>query len=185
MVFANGNAGPDHATKRPANSPRSSSGRRHRTQPSCRHRSSRTGTRARRTGRDASRTGAVRPQITRHSDRRPTPAQVASGGSTLGCTAFPAGSLTGAIALIERSTCEFSTKVFNAQQAARSLRSSTTRRERRHPQSMGQAARPQVTIPSWFMRRRRVWPCATTLAHPGEPRRSSTTRRRPRPASAT
>ena len=45
------------------------------------------------------------------------PAEVASGGSSLGCDPFPAGSLTGAIALIERGTCEFSTKVFNAQNA--------------------------------------------------------------------
>lgn len=36
---------------------------------------------------------------------------------TLGCSAFPAGSLNGAFALIERGTCPFSDKVTNAQTA--------------------------------------------------------------------
>lgn len=35
----------------------------------------------------------------------------------LGCDAFPAGSLTGAIALIQRGTCYFETKLLNAQAA--------------------------------------------------------------------
>lgn len=38
-------------------------------------------------------------------------------GDPLGCTAFPAGSFTGAIALISRGACNFSVKVANAQAA--------------------------------------------------------------------
>src|SRR5205823_5548333 len=46
---------------------------------------------------------------------------VATNGSTLGCSLagdtspYPAGSLTGSIVLIERGSCTFSEKVFNAQ----------------------------------------------------------------------
>jgi subtilisin family serine protease len=83
------------------------------------------------------------------------PAQVASGGSTLGCDPFPAGSLDGAIAVIERGVCEFSDKVLNAQEAgavAALVYNSAGGGD--NLQSMGPgAAAPDVTIPSWFMRR--------------------------------
>jgi minor extracellular serine protease Vpr len=39
------------------------------------------------------------------------------GGSSLACDPLPAGSLSGQVALIERGVCQFSVKVFNAQQA--------------------------------------------------------------------
>jgi subtilisin family serine protease len=83
------------------------------------------------------------------------PAQVASGGSTLGCNPFPAGSLTGAIAVIERGVCEFSTKVLNAQNAgavAALVYNSAANGDNLQAMGPGVAA-PQVTIPSWFMRR--------------------------------
>jgi subtilisin family serine protease len=80
---------------------------------------------------------------------------VAAGGSTLGCAALPAGSLAGKIALIERGTCEFSTKVLNAQNAgaiAALVYNSAANGD--NLQSMGAGAvADQVTIPSWFMRR--------------------------------
>ena len=38
-------------------------------------------------------------------------------GDPLGCSEIPGGSLSGDLALIERGTCDFSTKVFNAQAA--------------------------------------------------------------------
>lgn len=38
-------------------------------------------------------------------------------GNPLGCTAFPGGSMTGSIALIERGSCNFSVKLTNAQNA--------------------------------------------------------------------
>ena len=51
---------------------------------------------------------------------------VASNGSTLGCSSFPAGSMNGKIALIERGICEFSTKVLNAQNADGSIAATVT-----------------------------------------------------------
>lgn len=36
-----------------------------------------------------------------------------AGGNTLGCSAFPAGSLTGKIVLVDRGSCGFSTKIAN------------------------------------------------------------------------
>lgn len=41
----------------------------------------------------------------------------ATGNDGLGCTAFPAASLVGTIALIQRGTCSFSTKALNAEDA--------------------------------------------------------------------
>ena len=96
------------------------------------------------------------PQLTANLGPAPyVPAQVASGGSSLGCAPFPAGSLAGAIAVIERGTCEFSTKVFNAQNAgavAALVYNSAANGD--NLQSMGPGVdAPRVTIPSWFMRR--------------------------------
>ncbi len=83
------------------------------------------------------------------------PAQVVGGGSSLGCAPFPAGSLAGAIAVIERGVCEFSTKVFNAQGAgavAALVYNSAANGD--NLQAMGPGVQaPLVTIPSWFMRR--------------------------------
>ena len=102
---------------------------------------------------------------------RYVPAQVASGGSSLGCGAFPPGSMTGAIALIQRGTCEFSTKVLNAQQAgaiAAIVYNSAAGGD--NLQAMGPgAAAPDVTIPSWFMRRSQgLAMVAFATAHPGQ-----------------
>ncbi|MGH9244374.1 MAG: S8 family serine peptidase [Acidimicrobiales bacterium] len=83
------------------------------------------------------------------------PAEVASGGDPLGCSPFPAGSLTGAIALIERGVCEFSTKVLNAQEAgavAALVYNSAAGGDNLQAMGPGVVA-PEVTIPSWFMRR--------------------------------
>lgn len=90
------------------------------------------------------------------------PAQAAaSNGSSLGCplagdaSPFPAGSLTGKIAVIERGTCDFSAKVFNAQRGgavAALVYNSAANGD--NLQSMGPGAHAaEVTIPSWFMRR--------------------------------
>jgi minor extracellular serine protease Vpr len=90
------------------------------------------------------------------------PAQaVASNGSSQGCSLagdvspYPAGSLTGKIALIERGTCEFSAKVFNAQRGgaiAALVYNSAANGD--NLQSMGPGMHAaEVTIPSWFMRR--------------------------------
>jgi subtilisin family serine protease len=75
--------------------------------------------------------------------------------SNEGCAAYPAGSLAGKIALIQRGTCEFGAKVFNAQQAG-----AIGALVYNNPgggdalQSMGGGVfGPQVTIPSVFMRR--------------------------------
>jgi subtilisin family serine protease len=83
------------------------------------------------------------------------PAQAALASNTLGCNPFPAGSLAGQIALIARGTCEFSTKVLNAQNAgaiAALIYNSAAGGD--NLQSMGPGAvAGSVTIPSWFMRR--------------------------------
>jgi subtilisin family serine protease len=161
MVFANGNAGPDEATSNaPANSPKVIgvgavtknativSGAIDVTAPAP--------VPAALVGQTVG-TGNFGPQITATFGPAPyIPAEVASGGaSTLGCAAFPAGSMTGAIALIERGACEFSTKVLNAQNAgaiAALVYNSAANGD--NLQSMGPGAvADQVTIPSWFMRR--------------------------------
>jgi subtilisin family serine protease len=72
-----------------------------------------------------------------------------------GCSAAPAGSLTGAIALIERGTCEFGAKVFNAQQGgAIGAMVYNSPAGGDALQAMGGGVfGPQVTIPSVFLRR--------------------------------
>ncbi|MFN8498216.1 MAG: S8 family serine peptidase [Anaerolineae bacterium] len=87
--------------------------------------------------------------------------KVATNGSALGCSLsgdvspFPAGSLTGKIALISRGTCTFSEKVFNAQRGgavAALVYNSAANGD--NLQAMGPGAHAgEVTIPSWFMRR--------------------------------
>jgi subtilisin family serine protease len=90
------------------------------------------------------------------------PAQsVAANGSSLGCSLagdaspFPAGSLAGKIALIQRGTCNFSEKTFNAQRGgaiAALIYNSTAGGD--NIQAMGPGVHAgDVTIPSWFMRR--------------------------------
>ncbi len=128
MVFANGNAGPDTATSgAPANSPkvigvgavtkdaddRAGFDRRHRHRPPCRPRSPGCQCGGPSFGPQldhATRPGAL--LAGRRSQQRRAVGMLARRRNP-----FPAGSLTGQIALIERGTCEFSDKVFNAQQA--------------------------------------------------------------------
>jgi subtilisin family serine protease len=81
------------------------------------------------------------------------PAQALQASSE-GCAAYPAGSLAGKIALIQRGTCEFGAKVFNAQQAG-----AIGALVYNHAaggdalQAMGGGVfGPQVTIPSVFMK---------------------------------
>ena len=45
------------------------------------------------------------------------PAEAVVAGNVEGCNPYPAGSLTGKIALIQRGTCEFGFKVLTAQNA--------------------------------------------------------------------
>jgi subtilisin family serine protease len=90
------------------------------------------------------------------------PAQaVATDHSSTGCSLagdaspYPAGSLTGKIAVIERGVCDFSAKVFNAQRGgavAALVYNSAANGDT--IQSMGPGAHAaEVTIPSWFLRR--------------------------------
>ena len=80
---------------------------------------------------------------------------------TLGCSLagdaspFPAGSLTGKIALIERGVCNFSEKVFNAQRGgaiAAFVYNSPAGGDTLMTMGAGVHA-DDVTIPSWFLRR--------------------------------
>src|SRR5262245_20504865 len=91
------------------------------------------------------------------------PAQtVATNASSLGCSIqpgdvspFPAGSLTGKIALIQRGTCNFSEKVFNAQRGgavAAFVYNSVAGGDALQTMGPGVHA-DDVTIPSWFLRR--------------------------------
>jgi subtilisin family serine protease len=83
------------------------------------------------------------------------PAEAVVPGNQLGCTALPAGSVTGKIVLIERGTCEFGAKVFNAQQGGAigaMIYNSPAGGDAL--QAMGGGVfGPQVTIPSVFLRR--------------------------------
>lgn len=87
--------------------------------------------------------------------------KVATGGSPLGCpldgdaSPYPQGGLAGKIALISRGTCEFSAKVFHAQQAgavAAIIYNSKEGGENLQAITGGAHA-ADVTISSWFVRR--------------------------------
>jgi subtilisin family serine protease len=79
----------------------------------------------------------------------------AAGSNVIGCNPYPAGALTGKIALIERGTCEFGVKVLNAQNAgAIGALVYNSPAGGDALQSMGGGVvGDQVTIPSVFMRR--------------------------------
>ena len=84
------------------------------------------------------------------------PAEVANpAAGPNGCSAYPAGSMTAKIAVIQRGVCEFGAKVFNAQNAGAIgavVYNSVAGGDAL--QSMGGGVfGPQVTIPSVFMRR--------------------------------
>jgi hypothetical protein len=101
---------------------------------------------------------------------------VATNGSSLGCSLpgdvspFPAGSLTGKIALIQRGTCNFSEKVFNAQRGgaiAAFVYNSVAGGDALMTMGAGVHA-ADVTIPSWFLRRTDgLNMVAFANAHPG------------------
>ncbi len=87
--------------------------------------------------------------------------KVATNASSLGCSLsgdaspYPAGSMTGKIAVIQRGICTFSEKIFNAQRAgavAGIIYNSSAGGD--NIQAMGPGAHAgEVKIPSWFMRR--------------------------------
>jgi subtilisin family serine protease len=84
----------------------------------------------------------------------PAPFAPASGGSNLACSALPAGSLAGKIAVVARGTCEFSTKSLNAQNAgavATLIYNSAAFGDNLQAAGAGVDA-PKVTTPTWFMR---------------------------------
>jgi subtilisin family serine protease len=101
---------------------------------------------------------------------------VASNGSTLGCSLpndispFPAGSLAGQVAVIERGVCNFSEKVFNAQRGgavAALVYNNAANGDAL--QAMGNGVHgADVTIPSLFLRRSDGQALtAFAAAHPG------------------
>jgi len=102
---------------------------------------------------------------------------VATNHSTLGCSLagdvspFPAGSLTGRIALIERGTCNFSEKVFNAQRGgatAAFVYNTAAGGDNLQGLTAGAHA-ADVTIPSWFLRRSNGFSLRDFAnAHPGQ-----------------
>jgi minor extracellular serine protease Vpr len=72
-----------------------------------------------------------------------------SNGLSLACTALPAGSLTGKIAVVSRGTCAFSTKIRNAQ-AAGAVATLVVNNVAGDPNSMGSDGTPnQPTIPAY------------------------------------
>ncbi|MBI3851376.1 MAG: S8 family serine peptidase [Verrucomicrobia bacterium] len=81
-------------------------------------------------------------------------AVVLEGGNlTLGCSAFPAGSLSGKIALISRGSCTFSTKIRNAQDAG-AVAALIVNNVAGDPIAMGQDGTPnQPTIPAYMLGR--------------------------------
>ena len=111
----------------------------------------------------------------RRSTSRPR-RQHRTSNKTLGCSLagdvspFPAGSLTGKIALIERGTCNFSEKVFNAQRGgaiATFIYNNAANGESIAVMGAGVHA-DDVTIPSWLLRRSDgLNMLAFANAHPG------------------
>ena len=83
------------------------------------------------------------------------PAEAIVPGNVEGCSAYPAGSLTGKIALIQRGTCEFGAKVLNAQNAGAigALIYNNPAGGDALQAMGGGLVGNQVTIPSVFMRR--------------------------------
>src|ERR687897_1365955 len=83
------------------------------------------------------------------------PAEAIVAGNVEGCSAYPAGSLTGKIALIQRGTCEFGVKVLNAQNAGAigALIYNNPAGGDALQAMGGGLVGNQVTIPSVFMRR--------------------------------
>jgi minor extracellular serine protease Vpr len=76
-----------------------------------------------------------------------------SGGLDLACSALPAGSLTGKIALISRGTCTFSSKIRNAQNAG-AVATLIVNNIAGDPVAMGQDGTPnQPTIPAYMLGR--------------------------------
>ncbi len=167
MVFANGNAGPDEATAvAPANSPKvigvGAVTKNATIVPGNVDVTAPVPVPATLTGMAVGPAG-FGPQVTTTlGPAEYVPAEnVATNHSSLGCSLagdaspFPAGSLTGKIALIERGGCEFSVKVFNAQRGgaiAAFVYNSAAGGD--NLQSMGPGTHAaDVTIPSWFLRR--------------------------------
>jgi hypothetical protein len=96
------------------------------------------------------------PAVTHTGPAAYIPAQVAlPGGNPNGCAAYPAGSMTGKIALIERGVCEFGFKVLQAQNAGAigALIYNNAGGGDALQAMGGGAVGNQVTIPSLFMRR--------------------------------
>jgi subtilisin family serine protease len=83
------------------------------------------------------------------------PAEAVVAGNVEGCSPYPAGSLTGKIALIARGTCEFGFKVLTAQNAGAigALIYNNVAGGDALQAMGGGAVGGQVTIPSVFMRR--------------------------------
>jgi minor extracellular serine protease Vpr len=72
------------------------------------------------------------------------------GGLGTACSALPAGSLTGAIAVLSRGTCTFSTKIRNAQTAG-AVATIVVNNVAGDPTAMGQDGTPdQPTIPAYM-----------------------------------
>ena len=100
----------------------------------------------------------------------------AATNKSLGCSLpgdaspYPAGSLTGKIALVQRGTCTFSEKVFNAQRGgaiAAFIYNSAAGGDALMTMGPGAHA-AEVTIPSWFLRRTDgLNMVAFANAHPG------------------
>jgi subtilisin family serine protease len=96
------------------------------------------------------------PAVTHTGPAGYIPAQVAlPGGNPNGCAPYPAGSMTGKIALIERGVCEFGFKVLQAQNAGAigALIYNNPGGGDALQAMGGGAVGGQVTIPSVFMRR--------------------------------
>ncbi len=70
-----------------------------------------------------------------------------SGGLSTACTALPAGSLTGRIALISRGTCSFSQKIYDAEQAG-ALAAVVVNNVAGDPVAMATTAGITTTIPA-------------------------------------